>query len=134
MQLEEFRCGISKGTIFSLCTKASHNRLFLASPRDQRGAKEKAITSSGSAIGRIPCPIGIRVGFQNKWRLGREVETEEKSALKLSKDAQDSSIVSQSWNKHKLAHLMNYISDVWSSDCEIDMAANQLPIKSRIRQ
>jgi hypothetical protein len=84
------------GTIFSLCTRASHNRLFLASPRDQRGAKEKAITSSGSAISRIPCPIGIRVGSQNKRRLSREVEIVENNALKVSKDAQDSSIVSRS--------------------------------------
>jgi hypothetical protein len=78
--------------IFSLCTRASHNRLFLASPRDQRGAKEKAITSSESAIS--PCPIGIRVGSQNKQKLSTKVETVEKSALKVSKDAQDSNIVS----------------------------------------
>ena len=72
----------------------SHNRLFLASPIDQRGAKEKAITSGGSAISRILCPIGIRVGSQNKQRLDREVKTVEKSVLKVAKDAQDSSIVS----------------------------------------
>ena len=109
MQPEEFRCGISKGTIFSLYTRASHNKLFLASPRDQRGVKEKAIRNGGSAISRIPCPISIKVGSQNKRRLNREVETVEKSALKVSKDVQDSIIVNRSWSRHKLAHLMNCI-------------------------
>ena len=61
--------------------------MFLASPRDQRGVKEKAITSSGLAINRIPCLINIRVGSQNKRKLSREVKTVEKSTLKVSKDA-----------------------------------------------
>ena len=80
--------------IFNFGTRTSYNKLFLTSPRDQKGAKEKAITSSRSAISRILCPIGIGVGSQNKRRLSREVETVENSALKVSKDAQDSSIVS----------------------------------------
>ena len=72
--------------IFSLGTRVSYIILFLASLRDQRGAKEKAITSSGSAIRRISCIISIKVGSQSKRRMSREVETTEKSAFKVSKD------------------------------------------------
>ena len=70
---------------------------------------EKAITSNGSMISRVPCLISIRVGYQNKRRLSREVETMEKSALKVLKDAQDNNIVNQLWSRHKLLHLMNCI-------------------------
>ena len=55
--------------IFCFNTRASHMSLFLASPRNQRRTKKKAITSGGPAIGGISCPISIRKCTENKRRL-----------------------------------------------------------------
>ena len=58
----------------------------------------------------------------------------EESALQVSKNAQNSSIVSRSWSRQILAHLMNSIGDVWTNNYEINLVANQLSVKRRIRQ
>ena len=43
-----------------------------------------------------------------------------KGTLQVSKNAQNSSIVSWTWSRQILAHLMNSIGDVWTSNCEIN--------------
>ena len=68
--------------------------LFLASPRNQRRTKKKVITSGRSAISGISCPISIRKCKENKRRLSRVKEVMEESALSVSKNEQNSSIVS----------------------------------------
>ena len=68
--------------------------LFLALPRNQRRTKKKAITSGGPAISGVSCPISIRKCTKNKRRLSRVEKTMEESALYVSKNAQNNSIVS----------------------------------------
>ena len=55
--------------------------MFLASLRNQRRIKKKAITSGGPAISGISCPISIIKCTENKRRLSRVEKTMEKSAL-----------------------------------------------------
>ena len=55
--------------------------LFLASPRDQRKTKKKAITTGGLAISGIFCLISIKKCTKNKGRLSRVEKTMEESAL-----------------------------------------------------
>ena len=55
--------------------------LFLASPRDQRKTKKKAITTGGLAISGIFCLISIKKCTKNKRRLSRVEKTMEESAL-----------------------------------------------------
>jgi len=55
--------------------------LFLASPRNQRRTKKKAITSGGPTINGISYPISIRKCTKNKRRLSRVEKTMEDSAL-----------------------------------------------------
>ena len=55
--------------------------LFLASPKNQRRTKKKAIISGGPAISGISYPISIRKCMKNKRRLGRVEKTMEESAL-----------------------------------------------------
>ena len=71
---------------------------------------------------------------QEETELSRVEKVMEESALQVSKNAQNSSIVSKSWSRQILAHLMNSIGDVWTSDSEINQAANQSSVKRRIRQ
>ena len=68
--------------------------LFLTLPRNQRRTKKKAITSGEPAITGISYPISIRKCTKNKRRLSRVEKTMEKSALYVSKNAQNNSIVS----------------------------------------
>ena len=68
--------------------------LFLTLPRNQRRTKKKAITSGGPVISGVSCPISIRKCTKNKRRLSRVEKTMEESALYVSKNAQNSSIVS----------------------------------------
>ena len=44
----------------------------------------------------------------------------EESALQVSKNVQNNSIVSRWWSRQILAYLMNSIGDVWTSDYEIN--------------
>ena len=94
--------------------------MFLASPRNQRRSKKKAIASDGPTISGISCLINIRKCMENKRRLSRVEKVMEENALQVSKNAQNSSIVSRSWSRQILAYLMNNIGDVWTSDCEIN--------------
>ena len=94
--------------------------LFLTSPRNQGRTKKKAITSGGPAISGISCPISIRKCTENKRRLSRVEKAMKVSALKVSENAQNSSIVSQSWSRQILAHLVNSIRNVRTSDSEIN--------------
>ena len=55
--------------------------LFLASPRDQRKTKKKAITTGGLAISGIFCLISIKKCMKNKRRLSRVEKAMEESAL-----------------------------------------------------
>ena len=48
----------------------------------------------------------------NKRRLIRLVKDMKESALQVSKNAQDNSLVSQSWSRQKLVHLVNIIRNV----------------------
>ena len=68
--------------------------LFLALPRDQGKTKKKAITNSGPTISGISCPINIRKCTTNKRRLSKVEKVMEESALQVSKNAQNNSIVS----------------------------------------
>ena len=43
----------------------------------------------------------------------------EESAFQVSKNAQNSNIVSRSWSRQILAYLMKNIGDVWTSNYEI---------------
>ena len=108
--------------------------LFLASPRNQGRTKKKAITSGGPAISEISCPSSIRNCTENKRRLSRVEKAMEESALQVSKNALNNSIVSRSWSRQILAHLVNNIGNVWTSDSEINQAANQASVKRGIRQ
>ena len=94
--------------------------MLLALPRNQRKTKKKVITSGGPAIGGISCPISIRECTENKRRLSRVENVMEDNVLQVSKNAQNSSIVSRSWSKQILAHLVNSIRNVWTSDSEIN--------------
>ena len=101
--------------------------LFLTSPRDQGRTKKKAITSSRPAISgisylisEISYPIRIRESIENKRRLSKVEKAMEESALQVSKNAQNSSLVSQLWSRQILAHLVNNIGNVWMSDNEIN--------------
>ena len=80
----------------------------------------KVITSGGPTISGISCPISIRKCTENKRKLSRVKNIMEESALQVSKNAQNNSIVSRAWRRQILAHLMNSIGDVWTSDCEIN--------------
>ena len=71
-------------------------------------------------ISGISCPINIRKCTKNKRRLSRIEKTMEESALYVSKNAQNSNIVSQSWSRQILAHLVNIIRNVWMSNSEIN--------------
>ena len=133
-QPKELRCSISKGTIFCFNTGVGHMSLFLTSPRNQRRTKKKVITNGGPTISGISCPISIRKCTKNKRRLSRVEKTMEESALQVSKNVQNSNIVSQSWSRRILAHLVNSIGNVQMSDSEINQAANQVSIKRGIRQ
>ena len=86
--------------------------LFLASPRDQGRIKKKAITSGGPAISGISCPISIRKCTENNRRLSRVEKVMEESALKVLKNAQNNNIVSRSWSRQILAHLVNNLGNV----------------------
>ena len=90
----ELRCGINKGTIFYFSIGAGHMSLFLVLPRNQRRTKKKVITSGGPAISGISYPISIRKCTENKRRLSRVEKTMEESALQVSKNVQNSNIVS----------------------------------------
>ena len=81
MKSKELKCDISKGMIFCFSTRVGHKGLFLASPRNQRRTKKKAITSGGHAISGISCLISIRECTENKRRLNRVEKTMEESAL-----------------------------------------------------
>ena len=72
----------------------SHKGLFLVSPKNQRKTKKKAISSGGPAISGISYPISIRENTENKRRLNRVKKVMEKSALQVSKNAQNNNIVS----------------------------------------
>ena len=106
--------------IFCFSTKAGHKSLFLISPRNQRRTKKKAIASGRLAISGIFCTISIREWMENKRRLSRVERAMEESVLRVSKNAQNNSIVSQSWSRQILAHLVNNIRNVWASDNEIN--------------
>ena len=93
--------------------------MFLISPGNQRRTKKKAITSGGPTISGISYSINIRECTKNKRRLSSVEKAMEKSALQVSKNAQNSSIVSRSWSRQILAHLLNSIGNVWMSDSEI---------------
>ena len=54
------------------------------------------------------------------FHLDRKSVVEGKSVFQVSKNAQNSSIVSRSWSRQILAHLINSIGDVWTSNCEIN--------------
>ena len=58
--------------------------------------------------------------LENKRRLIRVEKVMEESALQVSKNAQNSNIVSRLWSRQILTHLMNNIGDVWTSNCEIN--------------
>ena len=47
MQPKRFKCGIDKGTIFNFSIGIGHYRLFIASSRDHKGAKEEALYICG---------------------------------------------------------------------------------------
>ena len=55
--------------------------LFLASPRNQRRTKKKAITSGGLVINKISYPISIRKCMKNKKKLSIVEKTMEESAF-----------------------------------------------------
>ena len=55
--------------------------LFLASLRNQRKTKKKAITSGGLAINGISYPISIRKCMENKRRLSRVEKAMKESAF-----------------------------------------------------
>ena len=55
--------------------------LFLASPRNHRRTKKKAITSGGPTISGISCLISIRKCTENKRRLSRVEKNMEENAL-----------------------------------------------------
>ena len=133
-QPKELKCGISKGTILYFSTGVDHKGLFLASPRNQRRAKKKAITNGGSAISGISYPISIKECMENKRRLSKVEKAMEESALQVSKNTQNSSIVSRLWIRQILAHLMNIIGNVWTNDGEINQVVNQSSVKRGIRQ
>ena len=94
--------------------------LFLTSLRNQGRNKKKAITSGGPAISGIFYPISIKENTENKRRLNRVEKVMEESALQVSKNAQNNSIVSRSWSRQILAHLVNNIGNVWTSDSKIN--------------
>ena len=94
--------------------------LFLTSPRNQGRTKKKAITSGGPAISGIFYSISIRKCTENRRRLSRVAKAMKESALYVSKNVQNSSIVNRSWSRHILAHLVNSIGNVWTSDSEIN--------------
>ena len=89
-----------------------HMSLFLASPRNQRRTKKKVITSGGLAISEISCLISIRKCMENKRRLSKVEKTIEESAIDVSKNVQNNNIVSRSWSRQILAHLVNNIGNV----------------------
>ena len=67
--------------------------------RNQRKTKKKVITSGGPVISRIFCPISIRECMENKRRLSRVEKTMKESAIRVSKNVQNISIVSRSWSR-----------------------------------
>ena len=71
-------------------------------------------------IGRISCSISIKECTDNKRILSIVKKTMEESDLQVLKNAQNNSIVSQSWSRQILAHLVNNIGNVWTSDSEIN--------------
>ena len=80
--------------IFCFNTGAGHKGLFFVSPRNKRRTKKKAITSGGPAISGISRPISVRECTKIKRRLSRVEKIMEKSALQVSKNAQNNSILS----------------------------------------
>ena len=64
--------------------------------------------------------ISIREYTKNKRRWSRVEKAMKESALQVSKNAYDSSIVSRSGSKQKLAHLVNSIGNVWMTDSKIN--------------
>ena len=133
-QSKELRCGINKGTILCFSIGADHKGLFLTSPRNQRRAKKKAITNGGPAISGISYPISIKECMENKRRLSKVEKAMKESDFQVSKNTENSSIVSRSWSRQILAHLMNIIGNVWMNDSEINQAVNQSFVKRGIRQ
>ena len=71
-------------------------------------------------IGRISCSISIKECTNNKRILSIVKKTMEESDLQVLKNAQNNSIVSQLWSRQILAHLVNSIGNVWTSDSEIN--------------
>ena len=71
-------------------------------------------------IGRISCSISIKECTDNKRILSIVKKTMEESDLQVLKNAQNNSIVSQLWSRQILAHLVNSIGNVWTSDSEIN--------------
>ena len=63
-------------------------------------------------ISGISFPISIKECMENKRRLSRVEEAMEESALQVSKNAQNSNIVSQSWSSQILTHLVHSIRNV----------------------
>ena len=54
--------------------------LLLASPRNQRRTKKKAIINGGPVISGISCPINTRKCMEDKKRLSKVKKTMEESA------------------------------------------------------
>ena len=106
--------------IFCFNIGAGHKDLFLASPINQRRTKKEAIISDGLTISGISYLISIRECTKNKRRLSRVEKAMEESALQVSKNMQNNSIVSRSWSRQILAHLVNSIGNVWTSDGDIN--------------
>ena len=71
-------------------------------------------------ISGISCPISIKECMENKRRLNKVEKVMEENALQVSKNAQNSSIVSRLWSRQILAHLVNNIGNFWTSDSEIN--------------
>ena len=67
--------------IFYFSTGAGHNDLFLASSRNQRRTKKKAITNGGPAISEIFRSISIKEYTENKKKLSRVEKVMEESSL-----------------------------------------------------
>ena len=64
--------------------------------------------------------MSIKECTDNKRILSIVKKTMEESDLQVLKNAQNNSIVSQSWSRQILAHLVNSIRNVWTSDNEIN--------------
>ena len=89
-------------------------------PRNQKRTKKKVIASGGPKISGISYPISIKECMENKRRLSRVEKAMEESVLQVSKNVQNSNIVSQSWSRQILAHLVNSIGNVWMNISEIN--------------